>query len=543
MRGYSERKDTLFDHTHTLSQGPAAYHTQRVMGSEAPAHTMGVKRELKDERVHYPAVGAYDVSVPSSSSSQSAVSMAGQSSRGELFVLGDGGVGPGLYEVSGGVGSGGPSHSMAGRVVDGLQVGATVTPSPGAYTLPTPSSSVGGHARFASQSGRAELFSVNADTAAVAPGSYNVPSDLGTGPAAAIRSRLEVVDERVSYPSVGQYYSASQSSSLSTHGGHVMSGSSAREELWQVDTSSAAAPGSYLLPSTMGTGPAARIRSRMEVVDERLSYPSVGQYDTSPLSMSEQGRAAVSMASGTARGELWQVGDADSTPAPGAYHLPAVIGCGPAASIRSRLSVVDPHASVPAPGSYEVNASSLSAHGGARMALTTERAPLFDTQETAPAPGAYDLPAVIGTGPAAAIRSRTEVKDAHAGGPAPGDYHINTSTLNSTTGGAAMQGTERQPLFTTTHTTPDPGQYTTQHHTMGTEGPKPSMHGRTMDPLNVGATLTPGPASYHVQYPEEADDRDFTFGGIHRPSANLREFMDSGSQPESYNVSGQGLLD
>ena len=41
MRGYSERKEVLFDHTQTLSQGPAAYDTQpRPSALKPQLHTL-----------------------------------------------------------------------------------------------------------------------------------------------------------------------------------------------------------------------------------------------------------------------------------------------------------------------------------------------------------------------------------------------------------------------------------------------------------------------------------------------------------------------
>ena len=82
--------------------------------------------------------------------------------------------------------------------------------------------------------------------------------------------------------------------------------------------------------------------------------------------------------------------------------------------------------------------------------------------------------------------------------------------------------------FQVTSTTPSPGAYTLPS-TVG-QGPAVSMHARHADPLSVGSTahLTPAPGAYDIHYANSVLERDFTFGAVTRPSANLREFMDNG---------------
>ena len=579
MRSYSERKEELFAHTHTLSQGPAAYNTERGLGEDTPAHSMGVRRELKDERAHYPAPTAYDPHQATgigAAPAPAALSMDGQSARGQLFAdhTHDAEApGPGAYDAPALMGTGGPAAALRSRLVvaDPRAQVPGVGEYSGAYASDTGSASGSGGSGpgFGAMSGRAELFAVSADTALVAPGSYDAPELMGQGPAASIRSRTEWKDPRAALPGVGEYGGA-YASTLGQAAAASMDGSR-RPELFATDAASAnVAPGSYEQPPVMGQGPAARIRSRIAEHDPHAHVPGPGQYEGAHTSTLGQAQAA-SMA-GTQRPELFAV-QSGATAAVGSYDLPSTLGSGPAASIRSRLSVSDPSASVPGVGSYSgVYGSTLSSSGGASMASAAERGELWEGvggSRDGPAPGQYTVTqgAMGSSGPAASIRSRIQPKDVHAGGAAPGSYEpqLGMAALADKQGQGAltMDGqSARQALFDTGDAdapAPGPGSYDL-HPLLGRDGPKVSMAPRTADPLSVGATalLTPGPASYDVRYPAEADSRDFTFGGVYRPSATLRGLMDGGGdstwrtqstsesaapEADSYNTSGPGLLD
>ena len=725
MRGYSERAEDVFEHTHTESQGPAAYDVrQGGIGQAAPKHSIGVRRELRDERVEYPAPGAYDTAASTASTAAAHVSMNTQSARKDLWGQDDSGreqqPAPGQYELPSSMGQG-PAAAIRSRVE--VRDERSSFPAVGAYEAYSSTLTAAGSSAYdmARGSQRLELFAADADSPA--PGSYEVVSSIGQGPAATLRSRLVEVDVHAALPAPGQYDGA-HASTLSTEHGTSMSKQVARQELFAVDHQQPA-PGHYTLPDTLGQAPAATLRSRLDLQDPHAHVPGVGSYEVAASSVERSGVSA-DMAKGSGRRELFDelTSAASALPAPGQYALPSLLGQAPAASIRSRLQLADPRAAVPGVGSYDVRVDGLStstrSQGAVAMLGQLARPQLFSPSSDAPAPGAYDTPDDMGQGPSATLRSRTmdplqvgatvtpapTAYDAHggvgtqaAGGaqlgfaqqsgrkelhpvnadtallapgsydtpdtwgqgraatitartldplrvgatvtPAPGSYDVNQQHHSSAQGQPSFGlQSGRAELFTVNHQQPAPGQYTLPDtigqgpaasmrsrtevadqrlqypgvgqyevaaaseaassfsssssavgfagHAARSElfavdasapapgayslpsslgsGPAASLRARTADPLSVGATVTPGPASYDVRYPAEQVDRDFTFGGVYRPSANLRQFMDGqadggwmrttgeqrqagGAVPrpsgdgETYNSSGPGLLD
>ena len=710
MRGYSERREEVFEHSLTLSQGPAAYDVrQGGIGQEAHKHSIGVRRELRDERSLYPAPGAYDTTANTSahpSTGAAQVSMDGQSARRDLWGLDASGrqqqPAPGSYDLPDTLGQG-PAAAIRSRIdvrderdtfpalgaYDGAHTStltssagpgmdgqaprrdlfadhlhaSAITPAPGSYELP---SSIGagraasirsrleevdvhafvpapglydgahrstftadgtaGGPRMDAQLGRAELFDdILASAHSVpAPGAYKLPDTMGQGPAATIRSRMAALDPRAAVPGVGSYEVAL--STLSLQSGADMARASGRVELFDASTSdSSPAPGQYevQLQGSIGSGPAATIRSRIPQVDPHAHMPGVGSYDVDSDSLgAQQARAAAAagssagMSGQSGRRELFDdiLASAHSVPAPGSYSLPDTIGQGPAASIRSRTidplqvgatitpspTAYDAHTQrtithsasssamtafavqsgrkelhppnadtagvapgsyslpdslgqgpaasmgtrtldplrvgatvTPAPGSYDVGHADTSAAHQPSFGQQSGRAELFQPAPEHPAPGHYDIPTTIGQGPAASIRSRAEARDERLHYPGVGQYDVAASEAallpsHSSSAVAFAGQTGRSELFAATASSPAPGAYSLPS-TIGA-GPTVSMHARTADPLSVGATahLTPGPAAYDVRYPAEQTERDFTFGGVYRPSANLRQFLDGG---------------
>ena len=466
MRGYSERKEELFDNTNTPSQGPAAYTLQSSMGKDGPAHSIAVKRESKDEREAFPGVGQYDGAYKAGtvgSSASGAVSLDGQSARGELFQVNHDTADVGAYEIASSIGTG-PAASIRSRIEQrDVHAGGA---APGSYEAYQSSLSQTGAASMAGTA-RSELFHVNTDTADV--GAYDIKSTIGQGPAASIRSRISQKDVHAGGVGVGQYDGA-YASTLDSHGAVGMEQHVGRQELFAVDAS-APAPGTYSIQSTLGQGPAASIRSRIDTRDVHAGGAAPGSYDAYQSSLSQTGAASMA---GTARSELFQVNH--DTADVGAYEIASSIGTGPAASIRSRIEQRDVHAGGAAPGSYEAYQSSLSQTGAASMAGTA-RSELFHVNTDTADVGAYDIKSTIGQGPAASIRSRISQKDVHAGGVGVGQYDgAYASTLDSHGAVGMEQHVGRQELFAVDASAPAPGTYSIQS-TLG-QGPAASIRSR-----------------------------------------------------------------
>ena len=316
---------------------------------------------------------------------------------------------------------------------------------------------------------RSDLFAVNPDTADV--GAYDIKSTIGQGPGASIRARIEQRDVHAGGAAPGSY--EVYNSTLQQAGGHVsMAGQAARQELFEVDAS-APAPGAYSLQSTIGQGPAASIRSRLEQKDVHAGGAAPGDYSGAyQSSLSSTGAASMA---GTARSELFQVNP--DTADVGSYDIRSSIGQGPAASIRSRIEQKDVHAGGAAPGDYSgAYQSTLSQTGAASMAGTA-RSDLFAVNPDTADVGAYDIKSTIGQGPAASIRARIEQRDVHAGGAAPGSYEVYNSTLQQAGGHVSMAGqAARQELFEVDASAPAPGAYSLQS-TIG-QGPAASIRSR-----------------------------------------------------------------
>ena len=479
MRGYSERKEELFDHTYTASQGPAAYDVQSTLGKDGPAHSMAVKRELKDERALLPGVGQYDgaysAQTIATQSASSAVSMSGQSARGELFSDSSDAPAPGSYSIPSSIGQG-PATAVRSRIEQrDVHAGGAAPGDYDAAHASTLTTSAG--VSMSTQSARAELF-VPA-SAAPAPGSYDIRSTIGQGPAATVRGKVEVKDERINYPGVGEYNTAV--TSLSSASAVSMAGTSSRAvDLFTINRDSAPV-GSYDIKSSIGQGPAAAIRSKIEAKDPKAALPSPGQYDGAyePI-LGRNAAGSVSMQKASGRSELYETDE--NAPAPGQYQIPSTIGQGPAASIRSVVVMKDSRADNPAPGEYDgaYNSTLGVTKGSAAgtMALASARGKeLFDTGDASvPAPGSYNLPSSIGQGPSASIRSRIEQADPTAANPGVGAYEV-VSDMGSDAPAVRMRGysERKEELFDHTYTASQgPAAYDVQS-TLGKDGPAHSM--------------------------------------------------------------------
>ena len=543
MAGQAQRQELFTRQGEGADVG--AYDIKSTLGS-APAASIRSRLELADPKAALPAPGQYSGAHASSlgSSGGAQLSMAGQQGRGELWPELGQGADVGSYDIASSIGTG-PAASIRHKLE--LGDGKAATPAPGQYSGAYASSmqlAGRGLVSMAGQAQRQELFTRQGEGADV--GLYDIASSIGSGPAAAIRHKLEVADPRAALPAPGQYSGAYSSTLQQAGSGAVsMAQQASRSQLFALQGEGADA-GLYELPSSIGSGPAASIRHRLELRDGSAYTPAPGQYDGAHGStLSVAGRGSVVMEAQSSRPELFAVGAA--VPGPGSYDSArlSIGNDGPHVSMHGRT--VDPLEATsslrltPGPASYDTARDEQDGRRTLSMAAQSARGELFSAAGEGADAGLYELPSSIGSGPAARVRGRSEVKDG-ADVPGVGEYDgAYTSTLRSRAVSMGV-GKKESGALDGQADGPAPGDY----DIASSMGDAPAAAIRSRPELRDPKAELPAPGQYDVQYSNPALERDFTFGGIHRPSANLRQFMDDGAAEAAssgYNTSGQGLLD
>eukprot|EP00002_Diphylleia_rotans_P038108 TRINITY_DN8614_c0_g1_i1.p1 TRINITY_DN8614_c0_g1~~TRINITY_DN8614_c0_g1_i1.p1 ORF type:complete len:1771 (-),score=292.93 TRINITY_DN8614_c0_g1_i1:115-5427(-) len=547
-----------------ITPGPGEYKEPELIGVQAPAYTIGLKREEKFDSSK-PGPGMYKIPSTIGQGPAAIISSASNKPPKEPEVL----PGPGQYAVTPRFGDDAPHATLTGKREQKIPI----TPGPGQYNVAvketTPEFSFGTSQRDTQKD------------VLPGPGQYFVKSEIGAGPKVHMASSQRPNHwVKTVAPDVPHAYdlSAKDTGPMFTMGTPRPVSPRTKE------AALTPGPGEFQIPSTIGKGPSFSMSGRVEApikltpgpgdykIDSMvgkegpkytISYryeekypegPGPGQYESktletaipitigsklSPRPLSPRpGPTSYQRAEFMPEGPEFTIGkrlsppNKEPNPGPGEYYAEAVTAPfenAPKYTIGGKFTPKDPREDVPAPGEYYVPSKS---DGPAfTMGMPRLDLDLYKAAE-APGPGEYNVKSTIGNGPAPSIGlpapERSDLGDA----PGPGTYTVppTLGTGPSFSIGVRVEGRDAASLGNAT--SPSPQYYNVQHTAVESSAPAFSIGLRHVD--RDDKRDIPGPGTYTIERPLGSDAPQIS---IHPPFPPASQTSNISPGPGAYEVS------